>query len=155
MATIAKLSYSQSTSGGIITFTDESVLDNPISNYTRKVMLYSGRDGTGTLIEEIDFVGTNLTCQYEISADQYFSAILVHTGSPTVANFTLNFTTQQFEQNALNKLLKSNCGCGKTKNCDKISLGFIYLTQSQVATSAGNSGLANEFISNAYKLLTS
>jgi len=150
---VPKIGFRQSTDGKTLTLIDESTLDSPITNYTRTVELWTGINGTGTLITTLAFSGVSLEVGYQITADQYFSAKLIHVGSPSVGLAYTNFTTQVFEQNALNGLLKANCGCGNTGNCDNLTLGFIYLTQSQVATRAGNSGLANSFIQSSLKML--
>lgn len=156
MANVSAVGYRISTDGGTLTPIDQSTYsDDPIGNYTRKVQLWTGIDGTGTMLAELDFVGDNLEVDYAWTADRYVSLKLIHTGSPAMAVAYDNVTPMQYEQNALNMLLKGDCGCKSTKPCGKASLGFIYMYQSQVATLAGNSGLANSFITSAYKVLTS
>lgn len=156
MAVIPSVSHSQSSDGKTLTILDTSDYSTgDINNYTRKVQLWSGINGSGTMITEIPFDGVSLELTYAITADQYFSAKLIFTGSPAVASVYANFTPQQFEQNALNALLNKNCGCGTTKTCGKSTMGFIYLVQSQLATLAGNSGLANSFIQSSLKWLNS
>lgn len=156
MAVQPALGFYQSTDALTLTLVDESVYTTPpITDYTRKVQLWTGKDGTGTMLDELDFVDSELTVDYALTADKYISAVLIFTGSPAVADTTINFTTQQFEVNALNSLLNANCGCGTTKTCGKSTMGFIYLYQSQVATLAGNSGLANSFIQSSLKWLNS
>lgn len=149
-----KIEYSQSTNGKVLTFTDSTIYDSPIGNYTRKVQLYSGKDASGTLIAEIPFTGSELTTTYSITKDQYFSARLVFSGSPSIPSAIVNFTTTQYEWNALYNLNGAKCGCVKAGNCDAKFNGFIDLYTSQVATQAGNSGLANTLINSSYKWLT-
>lgn len=149
-----KLSSLQSPDAKTMTYIDESELDAPISNYTRTVEIWTGINGTGEKIATLPFSGTDTTVEYAITSDLYRSAKLLHVGSPSVAPAFLNETSQQFEQNLLNGKLKKDCGCGKMKGCNNTVLGFIFMYQSQVATRAGNSGLANDYISSAYKLLS-
>lgn len=151
---VPKIGFTQSTDGKTLTLIDQSTLDAPITNYTRVVELWSGINGTGTLLTSLTFSVTDMEVDHAITADRYFSAKLIHTGAPTVVVAYANFTTQGFEQNVINGLLKASCGCGDIKNCDRLTLGFIYMTQSQIATMAGNSGLANSFIQSSFKMLT-
>lgn len=155
MANIPKVGFSQAPSGSPLSILDQSTLDSPIGNYVRTVELYSGKDATGSLLDVLTFTGSNLSVDKVVTSDRYYSAKLTHTGSPTIPPVIINFTTQEFSQKNLNNILKANCGCGKTKNCGNMSLGFLYMYQSQVATKAGNSGLANSFINTSFKLLTS
>lgn len=155
MADFPKVGFSESSDAKTLTLIDESTLDNPIGNYTRKVELWTAKDGTGTKITELNFSGSSLEVEYSKSADQYFSIVLIHSGSPSVANAINNFTTERYEQNLTNNRLNANCGCSQIKGCNSLVLGFIYMTQAQVATQYGNSGLANAFIQSSYKHLNS
>jgi hypothetical protein len=153
MANVLNLSYEQSSDAKTLTIVDESTLDNPIANYVRTVELWTGTNATGSLIDTLTFVGVQLTVSKAITSDMYFSAKLIHTGSPSVATKIINFGTTQFEYNALDKLLLKNCGCSNTKGCDKITLGSIYLTRAQDQVLAGNSAKFNSFIQSSFKIL--
>lgn len=147
MAVVAKIEYAQSPDGKTLTLIDASdYTTGNINNYTRTVQLYSGKDGTGDLITTLNFVGAALTVDYAITKDQYFSAKLNFVGSPAVASVYSNFTTREFELNALYKNTNKGCGC-QSKNCSPTFYGFIDMYLAQTATKAGNSGLANSLIS--------
>lgn len=148
------LSYSQSSDGKTLTFSDDTVYDDPITNYVRTVELYTSLNATGTLLATLTFLGSNLTVDYNITADSYISAKLVHVGSPSMASKIINFTTSRFEYNALFTASKKNCNC-VSKKCSPIVYGFIDTYLAQVATDFGNSGLANNFITSASKWLQS
>ena len=154
MANIPKIEYSQSTDGKILTLIDATEYDSPIGNYTRTVELWSSINGSGTLIATLAFTGTNTTVQYSLASDRYISAKLIFVGSPTITPVYVNFVTTQYEWNALYNLNGAKCGCVKAGSCDAKFNGFIDLYTSQVATQAGNSGLANTLINSSYKWLT-
>lgn len=147
-----ELSYSQSNTGKILTFVDESVIADPISNYDRTVQIWSGKDGTGELIDTLTFADSDLTVDYAIDADQYWSARLIYTGSPIQTSVVINFVSRRFELNLLISNSKKNCGC-VSKNCDSKFNGFIDYYLANEATKIGNSGAANLFISSSYKWL--
>lgn len=154
MAVVPKITHSESPDGKTLTLIDSSdYTTGNINNYTRKVELYSGINGTGSLITSIDFVGTNLSVDYETTADRYYSAKLIFTGTPSVASVYTNFVTVQREYNALNKFLNRGCGCGSKSESEKVRYGFIYLKLAEKATLGGNSGLANQNITASAKWL--
>lgn len=153
MANNPKLGYLQSTDSKTLTLIDESTLDNPITNYVRTVELYNNIDASGTLIDTLTFTGSQLTVDKAITADQYWSAKLIHTGSPSVASTIINFGTTQFEYNALDKLLLVNCGCSKTKGCDKTTLGALYLKRAEDQVLFGNPAKFNSYIQSSLKVL--
>lgn len=142
---VASLSYSQQADGKALIFTDTTTYTDPIANYSRKVEIWSGKDATGTKLFDVPFVGTSLTTSQAITADQYWSARIVITGSPSIASAIINFVSTRFEYNLLFEAENKVCGCVKG-NCSKTFNGFIDLYLAQVATEFGNSGLANTFI---------
>lgn len=147
-----EISYNQSSDGKTLTFVDESAIASPISNYTRTVQLWSGINGTGSLITTLTFAGSELTVDYAITEDRYWSARLIYIGSPTQTSVVINFVSRRFELNLLISNSKKNCGC-TTKNCDSKFNGFIDYYLANEATKIGNSGAANLFISSSYKWL--
>lgn len=152
---VAKLTYVQSVDGKTLTFTDESTLDAPITNYTRTVELWSNVNASGELIDTLTFTSTGTTVQYELDKDRYFSAKFTHSGSPSVPVLVINFVTKQYEQNLLFEKSKKNCGCVKSGKCDSTFNGFIDLYLAELATLVGNGALANSLISSSYKYLKS
>lgn len=156
MAVIPSLNYNQSSDGKTLTLIDTSdYTTGTIGDYTRKVELYSGINGTGTLLDTLNFVGTSLTVEKEITEDRYYSGKFIFTGSPSVATTYMNFGTTQFEYNALDKLLLVNCGCSKTKGCDKTTLGALYLKRAEDQVLFGNPAKFNSFIQASFKVLNS
>lgn len=153
MANNPKIEYAQSDDGKTLTLKDASTLDNPITNYTRTVRLYSNKDGGGDLLDTLIFTGTSLTVDKSITSDRYYSAVLSHVGSPAVANAITNFGTTQFEYIALDKLLLNHCGCDKRSGCDKTTLGALYLKRAQDQVLAGNSSKFNSYIQSSLKVL--
>lgn len=155
MAVVPSISFEQSSDGKTLTLIDTSDYSTGnINSYSRAVELWSGINGTGTLLYSLPFTGTNLQVTQQLTSDRYFSAKLKFTGSPAVAPAYANFTTQQFEQNLLNERLAKDCGCSKGSGCDKSFNGFLYMYSAQVATLAGNSALANSFINASFKWLS-
>lgn len=154
MAVLPSISHLQSADGKTLTLIDSSdYTTGDISAYNRRVELYTGRDGTGALIASIPFVGNNLSVDYTITKDAYYSARLIWTGTPFVTSVVTNFVLTQFEYNQLNKFLNKGCGCGSKKDSDKVRYGFIYLKLAEKATLGGNSGLANQNITASAKWL--
>jgi len=150
-----KVTQSQSADAKTLTFKDESVISDPISNYVRTVQIWDNIDATGSLITTITFSGSSLTVDYAVSTDQYFSAKLIYTGSPSVAaSPPINFVTTQYEYNLLDQKLLVNCGCGsKCKGCDNLTMGALYLSGAQKAVLNSNPAKANNYISASYKFL--
>lgn len=142
---VGNLTYTQQADGKALIFNDGTSYDDPITNYTRVVELFSGKDATGSLLFTVPFVGTNLTTTQAITADQYWSAKMTWVGSPSIAPVIINFVSTRFEYNLLFEAENKGCGCVKG-NCSKTFNGFIDLYLAQVATGFGNSGLANTFI---------
>lgn len=153
MANIAKIDYMQSDDGKTLVLKDSSTLDSPIGNYVRTVRLYSDKDGSGNLLDTLTFNGSDLTVEKAITSDRYYSAVLTHTGSPSVPNAINNFGTTQFEYIALDKLLLKNCGCDKRSGCDKTTLGALYLKRAQDQVLAGNTAKFNSYIQASLKVL--
>lgn len=133
-----------------LTITDTSIGDK--TGFTRVVEVYTGANGIGELLNTIPI--TDTTATYGISEDKFRSFKLIYTGTPTIAPITVNQTSIGFSQNLLYDRLSSNCGCEK-KPCSATMLGFIYQYSSQVASRAGNSALANSFITASNKWLKS
>lgn len=155
MANVPNLSVVQPPSGRPLTINDDTTYEDPISNYVRTVEVWTSINGTGTLVDTLTFSGTDLTVEYDITADDYFSFKLIHVGSPAIAVKYLNITTRQFEINRLFELNAKNCGCVKPASCDKRVNGFIDMYMSQIATEGGNSALARTSIKNSLKWLNS
>ncbi len=148
------LTYSQSSDGKKLIFTDATTYTDPIGNYSRTVQLYSGKDATGSLLATLTFIGAILTVEYAITADQYWSAKLIHTGSPSIGSVIINFVSTRNEYNSLFKMAKSKCNCVSNK-CSPLVYGFVDTYLAQVATDFGDSGLANNLITSAATWLNS
>lgn len=156
MAVIPSLNFNQSSDGKTLTLIDTSdYTTGTIGNYTRKVELYSGINGTGTLIDTLNFTGTSLTVEKEITSDVYLSAKFIFTGSPSVTTTYMNFGTTQFEYISLDKRLLNNCGCNNCKGCDKTTLGALYLKRAEDQVLFGNPAKFNSFIQASLKVLNS
>lgn len=158
MALTPNLSYTQSSTGTILTIIDTSnyvAQSVDPASYVRKVQIWTLKDGTGTMLDELTFNGSELTVDYALTADLYLSLKLIFTGSPSVASFIINIGTTQFEYNALDSRLMKNCGCNNCKGCDKTTLGGLYLSRAIQQVLAGNPAKFNSYIQSSLKVLNS
>lgn len=143
------LTVSQSSDAKTLTLTDTSIGDN--TAFARSIEVYDGANGVGTLLATIPLTGA--TADYGISEDKFRSFKLIYVGTPSIAPIFINQTSIGFSQNLLFRKLGDNCGCENPSN--STMLGFIYQFSAQVAARAGNSALANSFITASNKWLKS
>lgn len=148
MAVIAKLDYTQSTNGKILTFIDSSdwaTSGEDINSFIRTVQLYNGPNATGTLLDTLTFQGSQLTVTYDIDSDTYFSAKYTAAGDVNYI-FTINFGTTAYEWKRLNELTSKGCGCGNKAADDKTRYGFIFLMLAEKSVLEGNAARFNQNI---------
>lgn len=150
MALEAKLSWTQTADGKKIIFRDDTNwVEESIdpADYTRTVGVYSGKDATGTLFQEIIFTDSEPIVEFDLDEDKYISGKLTlnnEVDEPLVD--VINFGATVNEYNSLaNILLRNNCGCDKVQD-QNTRFGFIYLKMAEKAVIMGNSGAFNRFI---------
>jgi len=156
MALTPSLSYSQSSDGKILTIIDTSnyvAQSVDPASYVRTVEVWTLKDATGDLLDTLTFNGSELTVDYDLTADLYLSLKLIFTGSPSVASKIINIGTTMFEYIALDKRLMKNCGCSNSKGCDKTTLGALYLSRAEQQVLAGNPAKFNSYIQASLKVL--
>lgn len=128
MALPPKAGWAQSTDGKTITLTDQSdyiASGTPITDYTRTFVV---KNAIGTVLHTLPIPSGQLSVTYSVTKDEYYSATLSFVGSPSVADVTIDYGTEQFEWNALDQKLAIGCGCSPCGSSDKkIRYGFIYL----------------------------
>lgn len=148
-------SWTQSTDGKTLTLTDTSNwVGNDqgylITDFTRKFIL---KNSIGTVLAELPLTGSNLSVTYSVTKDEYYSAELVITGTPSFSK-VINFGTTMFEYNLLDSLLAiaCDCGCG-TKQSEKIRWGFMYLNRAERVVLYGNGTKFNSYINASFAWL--
>lgn len=157
MALIVDLTVQESASGTTLTFVDQSnwvASGLNIADYVRTVRLYNGKDGAGTLLTTLTFVGTLLTIPTTVSKSKYYSATYTVTisGAPSVK--TINFGTTNIEYKALNDILSKAYDCAGSSLDDRARYGFIYIKVAEKALLFGNVEQFNQNITQANKWLT-
>lgn len=153
----AKAQGTQSSDAKILTLKDDSNWTTNtdgkiITNFTRSFEI---KDSSGDVIQTIPLTGSNLTADVDVPKDRYYSVKLIVDGATDYSD-TINLGLDRYTTNAYDNLLKGQCGCkGIAKIKQRLSDADNFIFGSENALQFGNGPAFDEYISNAYSVLTS
>lgn len=140
MASVCKLSVTNSLDGKTITLTDIGSYTAPVTS--RVVTVY---DAFGNVLDVITF-GASLTEPWNVPADAWYSFVLAVTDALGSYTNTVNFLAEnQYIASFLNTIAGSGCGCDPGMFCDMNKAELNFSAAERYAL-AGNSSAADKTI---------
>ena len=100
-------------------------------------------------------LGTNLSVDYLVTRDEYYSATLSFTGSPALSPVTINFGLSRFADNKFDSILAPTCGCGNKSTKQKLTEANLYFRGAEKAVLYGKGVEYNSYIGSAFTWLNS